>query len=130
MLTNLVLLATSLLTNSQSAITGHTNGAAIVTHVEAIQRTEITGWAKGKKIISKQTNSYILPQRRWQELLADVSSAPAMPQSAVQRTNPPQVKAPPIGPDTNSPAFKRRLEREAERNARINAVRTNQPSVK
>lgn len=118
-LTNLVLAVTVLQTNVQNAITGYTtNGAAIITYVEQVQRVETITWPP--------------TQRRWTEQVQDLSKQ-ATPQTAPKSlvlpegaTYTPNTNSPAVSANTNSPAFKRRAEMEARRNA----ARTNQPAIK
>ena len=140
-ITNLVMAVVALQTNVQAAITGYTNGAAIITYVEQVQRVETITWPP--------------TQRRWSEIVQDLTKRPPpgpggeepplmkqpiaekgpVPRPVLPTNNPalppPLPKLARPGANTNSPAFKRRAEMEARR-AEILKQRqtTNAPAVK
>jgi len=96
MITNLVILSVSLVTNSQQAIVGESNGRAMLASQETvIQRTITLEDVMLKSAITTNLVGFALPPR-----------PAATPTNVMATTN-----KPPSG-NTNSPAFKRRLERE------------------
>jgi len=105
MITNIVILATSLITNSQQAIVGESNGKAVIASQETvIQRTITLEDVVLRSAVTSNFVGFAFPPR------------PALsPTNAVATTN----KPPAI--NTNSPAFKRRLEREQRMKPSTNA---------
>ena len=125
-ITNLVMAVVALQTNVQAAITGYTNGAAIINYVEQVQRVETITWPP--------------TQRRWSEVVQDLTKRPppgpggeeparkSKPAPVVMSTNTPAVRP---GPNTNSPAFKRRADMEAPSAEFLKQRQTtNAPAVK
>ena len=105
MITNLVILSVSLVTNSQQAIVGESNGRALLASQETvIQRTITLEDVMLKSAITTNLVGFALPPR------------PATtPTNVVANTNKPPTL------NTNSPAFKRRLEREQRMKPNTNA---------
>jgi hypothetical protein len=106
MITNIVILATSLITNSQQAIVGEANGKALIASQETvIQRTITLEDVVLRSAVTTNFVGFAFPPR-----------PTITPNNAVATTN----KPPPI--NTNSPAFKRRLEREQRMKPSTNAL--------
>jgi len=100
-MTNIFILSLSLMTNSQQAVIGQTNGKALIAAQETVVRRTVT--VEDVLVSSRTTTNAVA-----------IAFAPPV---ANISTNPPR----PI--NTNSPAFKRRLEREQRMKA------TNAPPV-
>ena len=105
MITNLVILSVSLVTNSQQAIVGESNGRAMLASQETvIQRTITLEDVMLKSAITTNLVGFALPPR-----------PAATPTNVVANTNKPPTL------NTNSPAFKRRIEREQRMKPSTNA---------
>ena len=105
MITNLVILSVSLVTNSQQAIVGESNGRAMLASQETvIQRTITLEDVMLRSAITTNLVGFALPPR-----------PAATPTNVVANTNKPPTL------NTNSPAFKRRLEREQRMKPSTNA---------
>jgi len=105
MITNLVILATTLITNSQQAIVGEANGKALLASQETIIQRTIT--LEDVVLRSTMTTNFVG--------FAFPARPATAPTNVVATTNkPPTV-------NTNSPAFKRRLEREQRMKPNTNA---------
>ena len=105
MITNLVILATSLITNSQQAIVGEANGKALLASQETvIQRTITLEDVVLRNAVTTNFVGFAFPPR------------PATPP-----TNPVATTNKPPTINTNSPAFKRKLEREQRMKPNTNA---------
>lgn len=77
-LTNLVVLSSTLLTAHQQAVTGRTNGQAIISHVEQVKRVQVTAEkTRFHKPKNFATNVTLVSERRWQEAMQDLT--PAVP---------------------------------------------------
>jgi len=105
MITNLVILSVSLVTNSQQAIVGESNGRAMLASQETvIQRTITLEDVMLRSAITTNLVGFALPPR-----------PAATPTNVVANTNKPPTL------NTNSPAFKRRIEREQRMKPSTNA---------
>ncbi len=100
MITNLVILSVSLLTNQQQAIVGESQGKALIASQETVvQRTITLEDVVLSSRVSTNAVGFAFPQSK---------APPTMPPAIPSQTNAPNLQA----SNTNSPAFKRRLERE------------------
>jgi len=110
MITNLVILSVSLVTNSQQAIVGESNGKALLASQETvIQRTITLEDIVLKSAVTTNFVGFAFPPR------------PATPPTNVATTNKPPTL------NTNSPAYRYRLEHE-QRTKRMKPS-TNAPPV-
>ena len=105
MITNIVILATSLITNNQQAIVGESNGKALIASQETVVQRTIT--LEDVVLRSAVTTNFVG--------FAFQPRPASAPTNVVATTN----KPPAI--NTNSPAFKRRLEREQRMKPNTNA---------
>jgi len=106
MITNIVILATSLITNSQQAIVGESNGRAMLASQETvIQRTITLEDIVLRSAVTTNLVGFAFPPR----------PATPLPTNVVASTNRP------TSGNTNTPAFKRRLEREQRMKPSTNA---------
>jgi len=124
-LTNVIILSSSLISTNQQAIVGESNGRALIATQEMmIQQVEL-GYMKGGKPISIGSFSRIVGSPRLTTNAVPFAFTPR-PSSIVNPTNAapalPQVATnAPTRPNTNSPAFQRRLEREQRMRPSTNA---------
>jgi hypothetical protein len=98
-MTNTFILCVSLLTNSQQAVVGQTNGRALVVYQDTVVQRTVT------------VEDVLLSERTVTNAVPIAIAAPAtnsQPQSLQERYPTQSLDA-----RTNSPAFKRRMEREA-----------------
>jgi len=121
-MTNLIILSIVLTTNSQQAIVGESNGKALVATQEIIaQRVELGYMHRGKPISIGDFSRVIgTPRLTTNAVPFAFTPRPAVPTNASPIRPQVATNAPPQ-PNTNSPAYQRRLEREQRMRPTTNA---------
>jgi len=122
MITNLVILSVSLVTNSQQAIVGESNGKALLASQETvIQRTITLEDVVLRSAVTTNFVGFAFPPRPAatppSNLPTDALNNPRRNGYGVASN----TNVPPAAINTNSPAFKRRLEREQRMKPSTNA---------
>jgi hypothetical protein len=115
-MTNIILLSLTLATNHQQAVVGQANGKALLADQETVAQTIQLGYVSHGKPISIGDFSRVLSTR-----LTTNAVLIAMPAPPTSMPIPPVTNAAPTISNTNSPGYKRRLEREQHTRSTTNA---------
>jgi len=113
-MTNLIILSISLVTNSQQAVVGESNGKALIASQETVVQKVDLGYVKGGRPISIGEFSRIIgtPRLTTNAVAFAFTPRPAATPEVAPTNNPIARQQPPVrsSENTNSPSFKRKQE--------------------